>query len=439
MSNTMLYVPIEQIVPREDNVRDNLGDLTGLVTSIASMGVIQPLNVTAVGENGSTKYFINAGHRRYAAAVIAGVEEIPVMVSEMTEQSDVTELMLIENLQRQDLSVMEEAKAYARLVDLGLSQAAIAEKIGVSRPVISRRIGLTKLPTHVQVGIDSGDIDIETAGALVKLLDAGGPELVDTYLNHSVWQIEQAIEKIKDEKHVAKMHDAIVKAGYEPVTSNDMYLWLEHETPDPESEDPEDTIGVTFEKIDTLEFSEFAAANDIVAVGLRAYWTGNKRVWKFVPLSALPEPDPETGELPESVPERQRERLERAASGASQVDAQKEQAKKHREAAKKHKEFVESHLGTKLDADTLNDLFDDLLQRHVARSTATVAAKLLSLEPGEVQGQKDYVAPFWALWRSASPAKRKQLQVVLILAETVDFTNNERLRKDVVKAFKAVG
>ena len=62
MSNTMLYVPIDKVEPREDNVRDSLGDLTGLTASIASMGVIQPLNVTAVGENGSTKYLINAGH-----------------------------------------------------------------------------------------------------------------------------------------------------------------------------------------------------------------------------------------------------------------------------------------------------------------------------------------------------------------------------------------
>jgi hypothetical protein len=56
-----------------------------------------------------------------------------------------------------------------------------------------------------------------------------------------------------------------------------------------------------------------------------------------------------------------------------------------------------------------------------------------------VQGQKDYVAPFWAYWRAASPAKRKQLQVVLILAESLDYTNNETLRKEVVKLFKAVG
>ena len=113
--------------------------------------------------------------------------------------------------------------------------------------------------------------------------------------------------------------------------------------------------------------------------------------------------------------------------------------RKHKEQARKHKEFVESHLGTKLDADTLTALFDDLLQRHIARSTVTWAAKLLKLEPSEVQGQKDYVAPFWAYWRSSSPAKRKQLQAVLVLAETVDYTNNETLRKEVVKTFKAVG
>lgn len=176
---TFASIPLDEIIPSPDNVRTDLGDLDGLVASIASVGLIEPLAVERCATNDHAddhRFHILAGERRWSAARRAGLVEVPCMVRDaVTDDGARAELMLIENLQRQDLQPLEEARGYQRLVDLGLSQRTIAERVGCSQAHVSRRVALLELPAAVQrkVGVkgDPGGITVADAQELLKLKD----------------------------------------------------------------------------------------------------------------------------------------------------------------------------------------------------------------------------------------------------------------------------
>jgi ParB family transcriptional regulator, chromosome partitioning protein len=143
-------------------------ELTELVASIKERGVIQPLIVRLV--NG--KYELIAGERRWRAAAEAGVETLPVIVREASNR-DVLELALIENLQRADLSPIEEAEAYARLMkDFTLTQEQVAQQVGKGRAVVANAVRLLALPEQVRAWIDSGDLSVGHAKVLLGLTRA---------------------------------------------------------------------------------------------------------------------------------------------------------------------------------------------------------------------------------------------------------------------------
>ena len=177
---TFASIPLDEIIPSSDNVRFDLGDLDGLVASIASVGLIEPLAVercvVADHADDDHRFHILAGERRWTAARRAGMTDVPCMVRDaVTDDGARAELMLIENLQRQDLQPLEEARGYQRLVDLGLSQRTIAERVGCSQAHVSRRVALLELPAAVQAKVgakpDSGGITVADAHELLKLKD----------------------------------------------------------------------------------------------------------------------------------------------------------------------------------------------------------------------------------------------------------------------------
>jgi ParB family chromosome partitioning protein len=153
-------LPVTALVPASDNPRRGRGKLADLAASIASVGVLQPLLVTAVDDD--DRYRIVCGERRWAAAVRAGLESVPCIVCVLTEIQR-HEAMLIENLQRSNLSKMDEAQAYARLMDLGLSQRDIASRVGRSQAHISRRMRLLTLPVETRTLVDDGELPLEHA------------------------------------------------------------------------------------------------------------------------------------------------------------------------------------------------------------------------------------------------------------------------------------
>jgi ParB family chromosome partitioning protein len=139
-----------------------------MVESIKERGIIQPLIVRLV--NG--KYELIAGERRWRAAAEAKLETLPVIVREASNR-DVLELALIENIQRADLSPIEEAEAYARLMkEFTLTQEQVAQQVGKGRAVVANAVRLLTLPEQIRAWIGSGDLSVGHAKVLLSLTTA---------------------------------------------------------------------------------------------------------------------------------------------------------------------------------------------------------------------------------------------------------------------------
>jgi ParB/RepB/Spo0J family partition protein len=165
----VVYLPVGDIRPAPDNPRgDDLGDLTDLANSIRSMDVLQPILVTPREEDGQPPYMTVLGHRRHAAAVVAERDTIKAIVREMSEVDRVA-AMHIENVQREDLTPIQEARSLQALIDLGLKQRQLIEKVGKSQSHISKRLALLKLPEDVQADVNAGRLTLGDAVELAKL------------------------------------------------------------------------------------------------------------------------------------------------------------------------------------------------------------------------------------------------------------------------------
>ena len=143
----VIYIPLEDIIPNRFQPRLAFDDkeLNNLANSIIKYGVIQPIIVRNVGE----KYEIIAGERRYKASKVAGLKKIPAIVNN-TDDNTSAEMALLENLQRKNLTVIEEAKSYKKLIDRGFTQELIASKLSISQSTIANKIRLLNLPKSVQ-------------------------------------------------------------------------------------------------------------------------------------------------------------------------------------------------------------------------------------------------------------------------------------------------
>ncbi len=156
--------------PRRRFDDDGLEELS---RSIAKTGILQPILVTKEGE----RYRILAGERRVRAARLAGLAEVPVVVREGVTDRDHLLLALIENVQRRDLTVLEEAEAYRHLrEDFGLTQEDVAERVGKDRATVANALRLLKLPVPVREALENGEITAGHARALLALPSAADQE-----------------------------------------------------------------------------------------------------------------------------------------------------------------------------------------------------------------------------------------------------------------------
>jgi ParB family chromosome partitioning protein len=165
-------VPIEFIKPNPRNPRRDFADaeLAELADSIRQHGVIQPIVVRPV-KGVQDRYEIIAGERRWRAAQIAGLHEVPVVPVEVSD-ADALQIAIIENVQREDLNAMEEAQGYHALSDdFKRSQEDIAKIVGKSRSHVANMMRLTKLPAEVQAYIASGQLSAGHARALIGVPD----------------------------------------------------------------------------------------------------------------------------------------------------------------------------------------------------------------------------------------------------------------------------
>ncbi|MDR0743572.1 MAG: ParB/RepB/Spo0J family partition protein [Tannerella sp.] len=142
--------------------------LEELAVSIRNFGVIQPITLQETGEE---KYMIICGERRYRAAKIAGLERIPAYIKTAADEN-IMEMALLENIQREDLSAIETALAYQKLLDnSGQTQEKLSERVGKKRTTISNYLRLLKLPAEIQVCLKNKTIDMGHARALLSIND----------------------------------------------------------------------------------------------------------------------------------------------------------------------------------------------------------------------------------------------------------------------------
>jgi ParB family chromosome partitioning protein len=169
-------VPVAEVTPNPEQPRRDFDpeELQRLADSIAVHGVLQPIVVVGTGDG----YRLIAGERRWRAASMLGLESIPAVVRTANEQEQL-ELALVENIQREDLNALEEARAFRHLIDeFGLTQELVAERVGRSRPAVANSLRILETALPVQRAVADGSISGGHAKALAGLDDRARQEVV---------------------------------------------------------------------------------------------------------------------------------------------------------------------------------------------------------------------------------------------------------------------
>lgn len=199
-------IPIDTILPCRYQPRTHFPEeaLAELSQSILEHGVLEPLLVRSLGEN---SFELIAGERRLRAAKAAGLLSVPCMLSDMSNE-DVALLALIENIQRADLTVLEEARAYERLMlEFAITQDDVARRVGKSRSHVANMLRLLKLCPALQKMLQQNTLSQGHAKMLVALQDAEQELFADKIVRYdwSVRKLEDAIRKHKQNAEVAKI------------------------------------------------------------------------------------------------------------------------------------------------------------------------------------------------------------------------------------------
>jgi ParB family chromosome partitioning protein len=170
-SRDIVQLSVEKLVSNPGQPRKNFdeAELKELADSITEYGIIEPVIAADAGDG---TYIIIAGERRTRAAKLAGLETVPVIIRDYTDQKRL-EISLVENIQRSDLNPIEEASAYKNLMDFSkLSQEEVAARVGKNRSTVANALRLLKLPVEMQKGLEQGTISSGHARALLSASDA---------------------------------------------------------------------------------------------------------------------------------------------------------------------------------------------------------------------------------------------------------------------------
>ena len=221
----IVMIPVHQLIG-DDNIRHKLGDLAELTESVRNIGVVEPLIVTWIeppeGFKGEPGYRIAAGHRRHAAAMAAKQTYVPCIVRELSD-GDRIALMIAENMRRQGLTPLEEAQAFFRAIEAGITKKDLAKKVGVKEQYLTDRLGLLALPGAALDKLDGGTLSVTQAGWLLKLKDlpnfakavAECLKLVDDqYRNFSEHNVTAIVQKYQRDIKVAELVAGAKQRGW---------------------------------------------------------------------------------------------------------------------------------------------------------------------------------------------------------------------------------
>lgn len=202
--NGVVTLKISEIEPNRTQPRKEFNEeaLAELADSISQHGVLQPLLVRPIADGG---YQIVAGERRWRASRMAGISEVPVIIKEMSDK-DVMEIALIENLQREDLSPIEEAMGYQTLMDIySFTQDEVAKTVGKSRPAIANALRLLNLPKEILKMVSEGRVSAGHARTLLSIKDEDSMKKVAKIIAEegvSVRELERLVKKYNEEKEI---------------------------------------------------------------------------------------------------------------------------------------------------------------------------------------------------------------------------------------------
>ena len=242
MTPSIQMVPVDLIDPHPHNPRRDLGNLTELAASIREQGIQQNLLLvpsvagrflTAEEEEryGLTKagglskaYTAVIGHRRLAAAKRAGLTEVPAIVNPRLSEAEQVYLMLLENVQRMDLSPVEEAEGYQELLDLGVKVRAIAKATGRAEKTVTARLRLMSLPDDARQKVHLHEATLEDAGKLQALEDR--PDLYAKVAarlgtENFTWSLRQALDARKRDMERAPLLARLAELGVRPITEDE--------------------------------------------------------------------------------------------------------------------------------------------------------------------------------------------------------------------------
>ena len=206
-SSAINEIRIDDIKPNPNQPRRSFDEesLGELAASIKELGVVQPLSVRDMGDG---TYQIIAGERRWRAAGIAGLNSVPAYVRSASD-SEVTEMALIENIQREDLNAIEVALAFRNLIDTyNLTQERLSERLGKKRATIANHLRLLKLPAEIQLGLRDHKLDMGHARALLSVENPKQQlKLYNLILKEglSVRKVEELAKKYSEEKEVERI------------------------------------------------------------------------------------------------------------------------------------------------------------------------------------------------------------------------------------------
>lgn len=190
-------IPVDAVSPNPQQPRQAMSPetLQGLAASIREVGVLQPIVVRRGEEPGS--FVLIAGERRWRASRLAGLKEIPALVREGDDVSGLAEA-LVENLQREDLSALEEAAAYRQLLeDFGLTHEEVGARVGRSRPAITNTLRLLQLPSSIQGMLARGELSAGHCRALLGLDDMSYGEHLARRAAEEGWPVRRLEEAVR--------------------------------------------------------------------------------------------------------------------------------------------------------------------------------------------------------------------------------------------------
>ncbi len=215
-ATSVVRIPLHDIQPNPKNPRKDFDEqsLSELASSIKNFDVVQPITVSKIANN---KYQLVAGERRFKAAAIAGLKDIPAYVRQ-TNDAELLELALLENLQREDLNAIEISLSYKRMMDeLNYTQEQVAERMGKERSTVANYIRLLKLPPDIQLAVRNGSISMGHARALINIDTVDNQLFVFHEIEDRGLSVRQTEELVRNlYKHNAQAVKSSVKPNLLP-------------------------------------------------------------------------------------------------------------------------------------------------------------------------------------------------------------------------------